>query len=358
MVIHPGTYPKTAKSKQRLPIPQNIIKIPDGQFLDSCKTIISTLSRLIARVSRIARMDAPAEFDIHESLRLYKDEPLTVPTPEADAALIDCEHDPESLTSAVVNSVLNPIVDAVAENPDAIGRAGVLDSLQFLLKCASVSLLSDLHTGERRSDSALVAYCRHSAAIPATALSKILDLVVSGISTEAEIVHNDLEAEEQEVVQSHKRTLEILGFLLQWTLAAIDSKAASEKASAPAARKGAKGTKAKASSTKDTNWDPTSQIQNALETMSKVMKVKLSKIFVTTSERDTFINLFTRPVYLLLENETRIKSTAMRMHCFKVLCIAVKHYGQANGELKRKTVIVCADVLSHSNLDRPVSVVL
>lgn len=86
-------------------------------------------------------MNSLVEFDIQDALRQYKDEPFTVATPGADAALLDCEHDPESLTSAVVNSVLNGIVDAVAENPEAIGRAEILDSLQFILKCAPVYCL-------------------------------------------------------------------------------------------------------------------------------------------------------------------------------------------------------------------------
>lgn len=74
------------------------------------------------------------EFDINEALKRYKDDPFSVPTPEADGSLVDCEHDPESLTSSVVSAVLNPIVDAVAESPDAIGHGNVLDSIQFLLK--------------------------------------------------------------------------------------------------------------------------------------------------------------------------------------------------------------------------------
>jgi len=278
-------------------------------------------------------MDSLADFDIHEALKYYRDDPSTVPTLEADAALVDCEHDPESLTSAVVNSVLNPIVDVVAENPDAIGKAGVLDSIQFLLKCAPVPLPFYSPVTVSRSDDDVFARVRQSAAVPATALSKVLDLIVSGISTEADIVHNDLEAEEQEAVQSHKRTLEIYAFLLQWAVTAVDTKASSQRGTAPSvARKGGKApVKSKGSSAKETNWDPSAQLQNALEIMARVMKVKLSKIFVTTTDRDTFIGLFTRPVYLLLENEARIKNTAIRMHCFKVLCIAVKHHGHASG---------------------------
>lgn len=79
-------------------------------------------------------MESLVEFDINASLRAYKDDPFSITTPDADGALFECEHDPESLTAPVINGVLNPIVDAIAESPDAIARASVFDSLQFLLK--------------------------------------------------------------------------------------------------------------------------------------------------------------------------------------------------------------------------------
>lgn len=73
-------------------------------------------------------------FDINDALKRYMSDPATIPTPEADAALFDCENDPQALTNQVINPVLNPIIDAVADNPDAILRAVNMDSLQFLLK--------------------------------------------------------------------------------------------------------------------------------------------------------------------------------------------------------------------------------
>ncbi|TGO08867.1 hypothetical protein BTUL_0188g00160 [Botrytis tulipae] len=240
------------------------------------------------------------DFDINDALKHYMSDPATVPTPEADSNLVDCENDPESLTNALVNSVLNPIVDSVAENTDAITRSSSFDSLQFLLKSSS--------------------------ALPTHALSKIFDLIVSGLSAEADIIHNDLETDEQELVAHHKQLLEIFGFLLQWTIAAVETKAAEKSTTAPVARGRGKASKAKASA-KNENWDSSAQLQTALDTMCKVLKLKLSKIFLTTSERDTFISLFTRPVYMVLESEQRVKNTAIRMHAFKVLCIAVKHHG-------------------------------
>ncbi|KAK2007885.1 hypothetical protein LZ32DRAFT_35097 [Colletotrichum eremochloae] len=246
-------------------------------------------------------MDSVA-FDINDALKHYMSDPASIPTPEADGSLFDYENDPEGLTVAVVNPVLNPIVDAVAENPEAITRSAHLDSLQFLLK--------------------------YTAFLPTHALSKIFDLVMSGLAAEGDAINHDLESpDEQETLAHHKQLLEIYGFLLQWTIAAVETKAAEKSSTAPVAR--GRGKPKKNAPKQDGVWDSATQLQSALDIMSKVLKLKLTKIFLTTSERDTFIGLLTRPVYMVLESEQRVKSTSIRMHAFKVLCIAVKHHGHA-----------------------------
>jgi condensin complex subunit 1 len=277
---------------------------------------------------------------------------------------------------------LNPVVDSVAENPEAVTRRSNFDTLQFLLKCAPHIPLSQqslqssqvLSFPPRRSSFANSSLCfskesnpncalfvlsRTTSLIPATSLSKILDLIVSALSAEADLANADLEADEQESIAQHKQLLEIYGFLLQWTVAVVETKATEKQASAPAAR-GRKGAKSKSGAGgKDANWDSSAQLQTALDVMGKVLKLKLSRIFVTTSERDAFISLFTRPVYLVLENETRVKSTTMRMHAFKVLCIAVKHHGHAFGKsvetvIERKLTWIC----SCPNFDCSESIIL
>lgn len=276
-------------------------------------------------------MDDRIDFDINEALKYYLNDPATIVTTEADSSLVDCENDPESLTNGLIDSVLNPIIDAVTESPDALTKSEFFDSLQFLLKCAPTSPPSEKHY-PTEPDYELFKQSRISSLIPAHTLSKILDLVVSGLSTEADIIHNDFETEEQDGAQSHKQLLEMYAFLLQWTLSAVETKAAEKPATnpAPRSRGTAKGAKSK-STARESNWDSTVPLQQALEVMCKVLKLKLAKIFMTTSERDTFVNLFTRPVYMVLESEQRTKSTAIRMHIFKVLCIAVKHHGHAFG---------------------------
>ncbi|KAJ4246238.1 condensin complex non-SMC subunit Cnd1 [Fusarium torreyae] len=273
-------------------------------------------------------MDA-INFDLNDALKHYMSDPASIATPEADSALFDCENDPEALTLPVVNSVLNPIVDAVADNPDAIMRASHMDSLQFLLKLAPISLHHSPETPTTLGRHSELENPRYTAHLPTHALSKIFDLVMSGLSAEADSVHSDIDSpDEQDSVPHHKKLLEIYGFLLQWTIAAVETKATEKSSTAPAARGRGKAKKG-AAKDKDAAWDSATQLQAALDIMCKVLKLKLSKIFLTTSERDTFIGLLTRPVYMVLESEQRVKTTTIRMHCFKVLCIAVKHHGHA-----------------------------
>ncbi|PWY65046.1 hypothetical protein BO70DRAFT_366849 [Aspergillus heteromorphus CBS 117.55] len=250
-------------------------------------------------------MEDRIKFDINESLKYYLSDPASVPTPDADPELLDGETEPDQLTTALIDNILNLIVDAVAENPEGLTRSSFFDSLQFLLK--------------------------YSSFFPTRSLSKLLDLVVSGLSVEADIIHGDLESDEQDGMQQHKQLLEMYGFLLQWALSAVEVKAAEKPAETAPARRGVGKSARSKSSVKDGHWDWTTQIQISMETMCKVMKLKLSRIFLTTSDRDTFINLFTRSIYLILESEQRVKSMSIRMHAFKVLCIAVKHHGHAFG---------------------------
>ncbi|PHH74117.1 hypothetical protein CDD82_5098 [Ophiocordyceps australis] len=239
-------------------------------------------------------------FDINDALKHYMSDPATIATPEADGSLFDCENEPESLTDAVVDPVLNAVIDAVADNPSAIMRAAYIDSLQFCLKYAS--------------------------SLSTHALSKIFDLVMSGLSAETDTAHHDLESTDgQDALEHHKQLLEIYGFLVQWVVAAVEAKAA-EKPSTAAPTARARG-KPKKSAQADNQWNSVAQLQSALDIMCKVLKLKLSKIFLTTSERDTFVGLLTRPVYMVMESEQRAKSMPIRMHCFKVLCMAIKHHG-------------------------------
>ena len=73
-------------------------------------------------------------FDLNESLKYYNDNPNSVPCTDADSELLDAESEPEALSNAQISQILEPIIDSIAVNPDAIARPSNFDSLQCLLK--------------------------------------------------------------------------------------------------------------------------------------------------------------------------------------------------------------------------------
>lgn len=74
------------------------------------------------------------QFDLNESLKYYLNEPTSVPCDNADPELVDCEGDGEALTKEQINRILDPIIDAIAENPEAISKGYAFDSIQCMLK--------------------------------------------------------------------------------------------------------------------------------------------------------------------------------------------------------------------------------
>lgn len=79
-------------------------------------------------------MENIIKFDINESVKQYLDDATAIQTPEADATLLECSDDPEQFTTSLIASVLDPIVESVVNNPEAIARSSVFDTLQCLLK--------------------------------------------------------------------------------------------------------------------------------------------------------------------------------------------------------------------------------
>ncbi|KAF3918816.1 hypothetical protein ABW20_dc0100218 [Dactylellina cionopaga] len=237
------------------------------------------------------------DFDLPTSLRAYLDDPATISCPDADPGLMSENGQP--LTIGQVNPVLDAIVEAVTINPEAIFRNDNFDNLQCLLNVSA---------------------------------SKILDLIASGLAAEATLIHTELESEDPDNLEAHKELLEGYGFLLQWAINATENRL-QEKGSPTASNpRAGRSSKSKPPKSHTEARDFSTQILPTLDVVARVMKIKLSKMFLTTSERDTFLNLFTRPVYLMLENEQRTKNIPMKMHCFKILCLAIKHHGHAYGK--------------------------
>lgn len=104
-------------------------------------------------------MTTAVEFDINEALKLYLSDPTTIATPEADNVLQECESDPESLTPALINSVLNPIIEAIAASPESILQQSSFDSIRLLLKYANLHPGSSGYSRKNRNRVALLIFC-------------------------------------------------------------------------------------------------------------------------------------------------------------------------------------------------------
>ncbi|KAK9496127.1 armadillo-type protein [Lipomyces doorenjongii] len=213
--------------------------------------------------------------------------------------------DPSSLASADYvkdpDDALDAVIDAVAVDSAALAHSNNFETLEsMLLNFPNLS-----------------SKCK----------AKLADLIISGLSTQAETAQQLIEGDEHELFGQQRQLLEMYSFLTQWTVAAVETSNAQ-------ASQGATKPRSKNKPTSEGDFDTKAafeHLQSALEVMCKVQRLKLSKLFITTSERDLFISLYTRSAYLILENEQNVKNVTLKMHIFKVLCIAIKNNGHGFG---------------------------
>ena len=100
--------------------------------------------------------------------------------------------------------------------------------------------------------------------------------------------------------------LERYAFLLQWLVQSLEKSAADKKRS----------------------W--AASVPAVLALMARTLEAVPEHAWPTSTERDAFVGrCIVRPVLLLQENEAYIKAPAIRTALFRVVCLAVKHHGQA-----------------------------
>ncbi|KAK9479296.1 armadillo-type protein [Lipomyces japonicus] len=212
--------------------------------------------------------------------------------------------DPSTLISfdfsdGQIEDELDRAIDAIAVDSDALAEEQNFESLEAML----------LRFPELSNQSKL----------------KLTDLLISGLASQAETAYQLIESDEHELYSKQRTLLEMYSFLLQWAVAAL------EKGNTIGPQAVSKSKTKKAGSGNSNTNDTIEQLQSALDVMCKVQKLKLSKLFVATSERDLFISLYTRSAYLIMESEQNLKVLSLKMHVFKVLCIAIKHHGHGFG---------------------------
>jgi condensin complex subunit 1 len=127
-------------------------------------------------------------------------------------------------------------------------------------------------------------------------MTKVMDVIVSGLNSQAEALGSELESPDAEGLESFRKPLEMYSFLLLWIITCAE--AVSTQKSSASAREStrSKQGKSKSAAAKEqaAQWDYTPQLQTAFDVMCKVLKLKLAKIWTLTSEKDTFVRFVPR----------------------------------------------------------------
>jgi condensin complex subunit 1 len=133
-------------------------------------------------------------------------------------------------------------------------------------------------------------------------MNKLFDLVMSGFAAEVDAAAHDIDHEDQQTCAVHKVPIEMYAFLLNWSALAVEKVTVADEdapAVAPSKPRRGRGGKAAqpraAAKNKAPEWSWKDQIAPVLTLISKVLKLKTSKIWTVSGERDTFIGCVASP---------------------------------------------------------------
>ncbi|CAG8435255.1 1824_t:CDS:10 [Scutellospora calospora] len=165
-----------------------------------------------------------------------------------------------------------------------------------------------------------------------------IDRMLNGFQAEYETTSNDLDVDDEESYSEHRIALEMYGFLLVWLISNAENKADSKSGvtgtTVITGGKTKRLTRTKASTSTANlpdEWDWLTQKSNALKLMVNVLELRIKKIWTSTHERDTFVSLFTKSAYRILENVTNTKDSEIKKFVYQILSICVKEYNHAFG---------------------------
>ena len=206
----------------------------------------------------------------------------------------------ESMGPAERREQLNALIDTLSTNPDAVLAEETYDALQD-----TVGSIASATAGQIR---------------------QLADLLSGALQSKATAVAAE-STEELDPSSSARTVLEALAYLLCATISTIQIRNIDVANDAATASK----TKPKSQKRRDVaaSVDVAALLVPAFDAMTKTMSLRAGKMWPTTPERDAFISLFTKPAYLVAENEALMKNQAIRVRFYKIVCIAVKHHGHA-----------------------------
>lgn len=204
---------------------------------------------------------------------------------------------------------LNVIIDQLAVSPEQIDASS--DSLEAL-----IDLCHDFP---------------HLTPKLQTQLSYLISSSLSNLSKDikANLSSNVNFTEIGGLIPQWKRHLEEYGYLIQVLLTFLQDELHKVSSQSTNLNRSAKNSKNDSANVELFKRD-CNQMENLLESITKLLEINLSKIFQTTPEKDLFISLFTRPLFVLLEIEPVTKVSSLKMFIQRILAMCVKNHGQSS----------------------------
>ncbi|CAI5063691.1 BBT_HP_G0006020.mRNA.1.CDS.1 [Saccharomyces cerevisiae] len=204
---------------------------------------------------------------------------------------------------------LNVIIDQLAVSPEQIDASP--DSLEAL-----IDLCHDFP---------------HLTPKLQTQLSYLISSSLSNLSKDikANLSSNGNFTEIGGLIPQWKRHLEEYGYLIQVLLTFLQDELHKVSSQSTNLNRSAKNSKNDSANVELFKRD-CNQMENLLESITKLLEINLSKIFQTTPEKDLFIGLFTRPLFVLLEIEPVTKVSSLKMFIQRILAMCVKNHGQSS----------------------------
>jgi condensin complex subunit 1 len=244
------------------------------------------------------------EFNLQEELLSLASDPSLYHIPR--------ELDISSLSESELDSHLSEAIEAIVNDPDSIVHSTpqTFDVFRSILK---------------HSD---------SPAVGGAVMVKTLDTIISALNSHANavmaLVTGAGYAEEMDAPMVHKQPLEIWAFLLRWFVSTAD-KMAGKAPDAPAAGARGKAGKSRKPTRYSTAFVLDDYLTVILSASQKALRMPTSRIWRTTSERESFVSCFVKLAYQLCETESHLKSPEVRAGIYRVICLAVKFNGHAFG---------------------------
>ncbi|KAI1319898.1 Condensin complex subunit [Mortierella claussenii] len=234
---------------------------------------------------------------------------------QQDSIRISREIAVEGENQKTLERILNEIVDILQEASGNITDSTIFDQIRSFIK--------------------------HFNTLKKSTATKVWDIVLSGFNSEISSTAQDLDINDQDVYMQHREPLEMYGFLIFWIIGITEQKATSRAAASEKVGKSTRGKGARVAKDNDEAVEGTStwttEKQKAMGLMSKCLELQLSKIWTATHERETFISLFFKPAYQILENKENIKIALLKQRVYRVLCICIKRH---NHEFGARTTIL------------------